>query len=282
MVAAVLVLLLAWLGGADGAAAAPRSPRAPAPAAPDIVSADLTPDGLDHYQFLFTRAQTRGAVGGSTVAVSASAANRGGNLRTVWWMDGPTPSVDQESCVTWSEHSGPIVQAGVALRVRRIGDHTQAITVTNNIMWGARNGWNVHLWNGSEGELIGQVVLSHSFGTSTFTHPPLPWRLCARVVGTTLEFKAWSLEAHPAEPAWSDPGFGTSFRLPRGWTYPGQAGWYVGHLRPGDSTVYRSLRSGAMRVGSLDRLSISTHTVADALKRGAAESLMRGLQSAVV
>jgi hypothetical protein len=37
-----------------------------------------------------------------------------------------------------------------------------------------------------------------------------------------------------------------------------------------------------MRVGSLDRVSIVTHTVADRLKRQAAATLVVGLQSAAV
>jgi hypothetical protein len=280
---ACLVTLLTCSGARADAYTGTSGMRSSGQDRPDVVSADLTPDGFDRYEFIHTESEPRTGDDRSNVAVSARTANQHGNLRTVWWMDGQRPTVDQESCVTWSEYSGPIVQAGVALRVRKVGDHTQAITVTNNIMWGARNGWNLHLWNGgTHGDLIGQAVLSHSFGTSTFNQPPLPWRLCARVVGTTLEFKAWSLATNPVEPDWSDPGFGTSFGLPKGWVYPGQAGWYVGHLRPGDSTVFRSLRSGVMRVGSLDRVSIVTHTVADRLKRQAAATLVVGLQSAAV
>jgi len=254
-----------------------------AAAPPTIVSADLTPDGFDRYQFGVLPAPDAGADRGPTVTLTSTRSNRGANLRTVWWLDGARPTVDQESCVTWTEHSGPIVQAGVALRVRRVDDHTQAITVTNNIMWGARNGWNVHLWNGGgRGELIGQSVLSYSFGSSPLAVPPLPWRLCARVVGTTLEFKAWSLALHPGEPAWSDPGFGTSFFLPRGWIYPGQGGWYAGHLQPGDTTVFGALRSAPLHVGSIAQIAIATHTVADHIKRQVAASLVVGVQPVAV
>lgn len=271
---------------AVGAAAEPgaQTPE-PAERSRTVVSADLTTDGFDHYRFAYaddTGPDAGPAEGGGTVLVTTPSTNNGGNLRSVWWFEGERPTVDEESCATWSEYSGPIVQAGVALRVRRVGSYTQAITVTNNIMWGARNGWNVHLWKGgTHGELIGQAVLSHSFGSSVFTQPPLPWRLCARVVGTTLQFKAWSLATHAEEPAWTDPGFGTSFVLPRGWVYPGYAGWYVGHLRPGDAAGYRSLRSGPLRVGALDRLAVASHTLADDLQRRVAGALARVLEPIV-
>ncbi len=251
------------------------------PGASTVTAADLTPEGSDRFRFELEPAPEGVGGPGPTVSVSAPADNLGGNLRTAWWLDGSQPSVDQESCVTWSEFSGDAVQAGVALRVRQVAGRTQAITVTNNVMWGARNGWNVHLWNGGrQGELIGQVSLTHSFGATVFQQPPLPWRLCARVVGISLEFKAWSLTAHSTEPRWSDPGFGSSFMLPRGWHYPGHAGWYVGHLRPGDSTAYRSLRSSPMQMRSMQKLSISTRTVADELKHAVADRLSRTVRAA--
>ena len=263
-------------GGPVGATGSPGEAVA-------VVSLDLTPDGQDSYGYRHSEGADLEADDGATVAVSASPSNVGANLRSAWWTEGQLPAVDQESCVTWSEYSGPIVQAGVALRVRHVGDRTQAITVTNNIMWGARNGWNVHLWNGeARSSLIGQVVLSHSFGSNAAAPPPLPWRLCARVVGTTLEFKAWSLVVQPVEPEWSDPGYGTSFRLPRGWVYPGYGGWYVGHLRPGDSTVYRSLKSTPIRLSALDRLSISVQTRSDGLQRRAAADLASAVQPPAV
>lgn len=295
VVGSVLVWSTAPLTGSVGAVTAQR----PTPRTHTVVSADLTVDGFDHYRFdhttgpVATPAGTGGTGGGRTggapiesdrgehVTVTAPPTNRGANLRAVWWFDDERAAVDHESCATWSEYSGPIVQAGVALRVRRVGGHTQAITVTNNIMWGARNGWNVHLWNdGKPGQLIGQAVLSHSFGPHD-APPPLPWRLCARVVGSSLQFKAWSLATHPSEPRWHDPGFGTSFALPRGWVYRGHAGWYAGHLQRGDTTGYRSLHSTALDIGSLDRVALTTHTVTDGLQRRVAARLIGVLRPAV-
>lgn len=273
-----------WVGrspvGAGTAEGVAAPARRRAPAATTVRSADLTPDGSDRFRFELEPTTEGGGGGetGPTVSISAPAENRGGNLRTAWWLDGSTPTVDHESCVTWSEFSGDVVQAGVALRIRKVGDSTQAITVTNNVMWAARNGWNIHLWNDGQRELIGQVMLNHAFGNTVFDRPPLPWRLCARVAGTALEFKAWSLTAHPEEPSWTDPGFGSSFHLPRGWHYPGHAGWYVGHLRPGDSTAYRSLSTSLMEVGSIGRLSVMSRTAADGVKRAVAAILTRTLR----
>lgn len=277
---AVLALPSPTAGGAEPASTAPVA------AVPEQVrSAALTSDGTDRYDYrhvpgpapadLVAPDASRDLLG--TVAVAAPPGNRGVNLRAVWWFDGADASVDGVSCVTWAEYSGPIVQAGVALRVREVSGRTQAVTVTNNIMWGARNSWNVHLWNGGPtGELIGQSVLRRPFGESLVDQPPLPWRLCARVVGSVLQFKAWSLATQPTEPDWTDPGFGTSFTLPRGWVYPGRSGWYAGHLRGGDATSFRALRSERLRMGALDRLAVHGQASADAILRNAVRAFVRG------
>ena len=167
----------------------------------------------------------------------------------------------------------------MALRVRSAPGGAQAITVTNNIMWGARNGWNVHLWSGARGDLIGQIVLTHSFGPTVYQTPPLPWRLCARVVGPTLQFKAWSLAIDPTEPEWTDPGYGAGFVLPPEWVYPGRAGWYVGHLVSGDQAGYRSLQAHGLQVSVAERASASTQTSAQEVMRSVAAGLEQVLRA---
>lgn len=273
-------------------AAAPPSPRTAArPAAsargasdrsatPRLVTVNLTPDGDDRYEYALRSTPTPRSGAAPDLVVSAPASNLGVNLRSVGWFDEGTSTVDAESCVTWTEFSGPIAQAGVALRVRSAPGGAQAITVTNNIMWGARNGWNVHLWSGAQGRLIGQIVLTHSFGPTVYQTPPLPWRLCARVVGPALQFKAWSLALEDDEPEWTDPGYGASFALPAEWVYPGRAGWYVGHLVRGDQAGYRSLRTEPLDASVGERASSSSQASAQEVMRSVAASLEQSLRPA--
>lgn len=287
---------IGWAAGASESPARPATPvparSAPGPASPArsvaarpatprLVTAALTPDGADRYEYALRPASAPRSDAATDLVVTAPATNLGVNLRSVGWFDDGTPAVDAESCVTWSEFSGPIAQAGVALRVRSAPGGAQAITVTNNIMWGARNGWNVHLWSGSQGQLIGQIVLTHSFGPTVYQTPPLPWRLCARVVGPALQFKAWSLALEDDEPEWTDPGYGASFALPAEWVYPGRAGWYVGHLVRGDQAGYRSLRAESLDASVGERASSSSQASAQEVMRSVAASLEQVLRPVV-
>jgi hypothetical protein len=282
-------------GPAPGSSGVAEAAPAPAPAvgparsratAPRLVTTDLTPDGLDRYQYTLRPVPAdpgpstdRNPGGTADLVVTAPATNQGVNLRSVGWFDEGTLGVDAESCVTWTEYSGPIAQAGVALRVRSAPGGAQAITVTNNIMWGARNGWNVHLWSGSHGEVIGQIVLTHSFGPVQ-QMPPLPWRLCARVVGPALQFKAWSLALRTTEPEWTDPGYGASFALPPAWVYPGRAGWYVGHLVRGDQAGFQALEAQPLHASVGERASASSQASAQEVMRSVASGLEQALRPA--
>jgi hypothetical protein len=217
---------------------------AEAAASPHLVTANLTADGADRYEYVLQQSSRSGRRGGQAgtgldLVVTAPASNQGVNLREVGWFD----------------------------------DESPAITVTNNIFFGARNGWNVHLWSGSRGEVIGQVVLSHSFGPTVFQTPPLPWRLCARTVGRVVQFKAWSMVLQPDEPAWADPGFGASFVVPDEWVYAGRAGWYVGHLVGGDQSDYRQLDAEALEPALGERVAVTSQASAQELVRSVAATL---------
>ena len=122
-------------------------------------------------------------------------------------------------------------------------------------------------------------MLSNSFGPTVYQTPPLPWRLCARVVGPTLQFKAWSLAIDPTEPEWTDPGYGAGFVLPPEWVYPGRAGWYVGHLVSGDQAGYRSLQAHGLQVSVAERASASTQTSAQEVMRSVAAGLEQVLRA---
>lgn len=191
----------------------------------------LTPEGSDRFLVR--------PVGPDTV-VQAAPTNRGGNTRVVWVSPTSQVGVDQQVCATWDSWSG-LAQPGLALRVRGDGPRVRAVTVTGNIVWGARFGFNVHQWDTAIRSKSGMPVvyaggadLSHTFGPANGL-VALPWHICARVQGRMLDFKVWP--SPRAEPRWGDTRYGRRFQLAVSATYAGRAGWYAGHLRPGDKLV---------------------------------------------
>jgi hypothetical protein len=191
----------------------------------------LTSDGPDDYRFVSAPAN---------MAV-ASLDHSGGNRRDAFWPADNPVVTDDESCAIWGEQTGPLVQQGAALRIAQDGSRVRAITVTKNVFYGATWIFNFHLWDTAQAEpftIIGATNLEGTlvhFGVVT----PLPWKFCARAIDAKVEFKVWPL-AEP-EPAWGDPTHGGSVGLPADWVYPGRAGWFVGHLDPGDTTVFTDL-----------------------------------------
>jgi len=163
--------------------------------------------------------------------------------------------------VTWSDEQGSLVQEGVALRIvpAENGD-VRAITVTKNVRLGLFFIFNVHVWD-STAETpftqVGGANLEDVFLTESGL-APLPWRLCARVIGTKLDFKAWPIAA--PEPAWNDGRYGASLTLPEGWNAPGYAGWYVGHLESGGSVRYSDMGTWKYVVADPTTTSSSTST----------------------
>ena len=161
------------------------------------------------------------------------------DLREVFWYSDATPALNSESCATWTAADGAIVQQGAALRIAERGGVQQAITVTRNIYGKATWVFNVHLWVGSQFTLIGQFNLAPAFRLTSTEARPLPWRLCARAIGSMVEFKVWLL-GHP-EPQWGDTTHGGAVILPAGWEYAGVSGWYAGHLYTDDLASFRDL-----------------------------------------
>jgi hypothetical protein len=256
MVTLVVLALVATLAARPAAAG---GGRADGPSLPRSLRAvELTPDFHDRYRF---------AAGAGRVRVAAPSANVGGNLRMAFWDRTARASVDQQSCVTWTSFGGAAAQGGVALRVRGSGRDIQALTVTNNIWFGARNGWNVHLWQLAFATFrtLGQVRLTGSFGKVPFQQPPLPWRICARVVGRSFEFKAWSLAREHREPAWGDPEHGATYLLPPGWDRAGRPGAYVGHLHHGEATTFEDLDTRPIRPAGGDLTGLRVRALASSL-----------------
>lgn len=226
--AAVLVLLVAVAAGvvrtriSDGAE--DWRPR----------SAVLTPDGKDIYVAKTAPAAMR---------ITAPATNTDGNLRVIYHREGVAPATDGESCANWTDDQGIDAQQGVALRIRADGQgNTQAITVTKNIFGASVWEFNVHLWISGR-TLVENPVAKFNLYSSLIPPEgglyPLPWRMCARALGTAVDVKVWPTSR--PEPAWDDPRSSGSVTVPRDWVYPGSAGWYIGHLQPGHHATFTKL-----------------------------------------
>lgn len=216
----------------------------PASAAEDpvdrLTTAVVTPDGEDRYQLRSN---------GSTLIVAAPGTNRASNLRVVGGARNASFAVDQRSCLTWEGPPSGTTQPGLALRIRNGSGGTQAITVSNNIWMASRNALNVHLVDsgkppGEELTFAGSVALPLALGPEPAWGAPLPWRLCARVEGRTVEVAAWPLSTTKTGTPWGDVTYSGTVVVPEEWVYAGQAGWYAGHLAPGEVTRYRDLHTG--------------------------------------
>lgn len=191
----------------------------------------LTPDGYDAYGFV---AQ------GAAMSVAALDPNTGGNLRDVFWPTNGPPVPDSMTCATWTGQNGDLVQQGAALRIRTEPGRVRAVTVTKNIFYGATWIFNFHTWDTNRSrafEQFGQVTLD------AMKNRPLPWRFCTRLIGSRMDFKVWP--SGVAEPAWGSNTYGASDTLPSGWTSPGKAGWYIGHIPPDGSARFDQLGAWA-------------------------------------
>ena len=209
----------------------------PAADAPPVVvrAAILTPDGTDGYSF-------DGAA--SAVTVSAPLQNQRGNLRTVFWKSDAAIERDATTCATWASESSDLLQQGAALRISpRPDGSVRAITLTKNVYPYGSWIFNTHVWDSATGRMQGVASISLQSALSIPGAPPvmqpLPWRVCARVEGSTLRFKAWRLAER--EPAWGDRRYGGTVTLPRSAPTSGYTGWYAGHLHPGMTATYTDL-----------------------------------------
>lgn len=178
------------------------------------------------------------------------------NVREVFWYADSKYAADQESCMTWNTvaavPSTGLMQPGVALRISPVtadNKGIEAITVTQNIYFGAIWLFNVHVWNSLDRAhpftQIGQFDLSGTVGTLLHggvfdpSMVPAPWHVCARTRGSVFSFMVWT-GTNP-QPSWSDPARVQSVALPPGWDHPGYAGGYIGHLYPGQAAAFSAV-----------------------------------------
>lgn len=176
-----------------------------------------------------------------------------GNVREVFWHSDSRYEADQQVCATWNTvaavPSTGLLQPGLALRIAPVtteGAGIRAVTVTQNVYYGAIWLFNVHVWNTLDptrpftqvaqfdlSPVVGSLLHGGSFRPSMV---PAPWKVCARARGRTFSFKVWT--GTGAEPSWNDPVRVRSVVLPPDWNRPGYAGGYIGHLHPGQAAAF--------------------------------------------
>lgn len=158
-------------------------------------------------------------------------------------VDAPA-SLDHQSCAT-VQHSGRIVQEGVALRMREDGDRRRGITVMKNIWAGSTWVYNVHVWDSTiPGDLPASLLASFDMGGVVAADLSAPRRLCARVVGAELTFKVWLADG--AEPGWDDAVHTRRITLRNDYVFQGRPGLYAGHLQAGDWAVFTEHTTGVV------------------------------------
>lgn len=194
----------------------------------------LTPQGTA-YSYRFD---------GRRLAVRAARGTREPNRRELLVAGGTPSRRDQTSCATWSRKSNRFAQPGLAVRVQDRRGRVRAITLTQNIIFGYRDHLNVVTWDtsrrGDPWRMVAQFDLSDVFIKRDGRLRPLPWRACLRAEGRRVSFLAWPV-GRVEPPSWNDPSAVHRARLPRGWAYRGRPGWYVGHVPPRGTMVYRNL-----------------------------------------
>lgn len=191
-------------------------------------TAKLTPDGTDAY--------TSGSTATGMIT-TAPAGNAHANLRMVGFKKASPSSLNQETCATWVEGTAGSSQPGVALRIAATPTRVRAITVTNNILFGVRWIFNIHLGDSAAKE---NMVIVGSKAVD-WTTAPLPWRFCARAIGQQVTMKIWPVSDPAVVPNWDDPTYTATATVPAEWVYQGRPGWFVGHLAAGQRLVYTDL-----------------------------------------
>lgn len=185
-------------------------------------TAMVTRDGNDTYTT---------TISGDVIRTVAASGNVDSNSRLFIWPQGVARVTDSESCATWTRTGASLVQQGAVFRVTRDGARVRAVTITQNIFFGAYWTFNVHTWDtartGSPFRLEGQIDLRR-----WAEGRPLPWRVCGRVLGNLVQVKVWS--PGEGEPEWDRPAQSGTVVLPDGWYQAGQTGWYAGHLAAGE------------------------------------------------
>lgn len=223
----------------DGVAAEPidamvATPTFDSTAGGAIAGTVLTPDGKDTYVL---RRTSTGEL------ITSAPTNTSSNLREVLTPTGPAPTENGESCATWTAQTGANTQLGAAFRVRTSASgRVQAVTITQNIWYGARWIFNVHVWDTTKSPpmaLAGSVDL----GQNGNLVPKVPLRFCARLIDDQAWFKLWATSE--PEPTWTDPSRSGTVPVPVSGRGAGASGWFVGHLPASNSARFDDMTTGS-------------------------------------
>lgn len=199
-------------------------------------SAVLTTDGVDNYMF---------STSPDHMTVAALGTNTRADLRTVFYPTDVPTQTNAQSCATWTDGTWAETQQGAALRISTDwAGNTRAITVTKNVFGGFVWVFNIHLWISGPTrtqDLIAQFNLKDGVIAPNGALKPFPWRMCARAIGPTIDFKVWPTTE--PEPVWGNPAYGGSATVPDAWVYAGHTGWYAAHLSAGNQANFTDLAS---------------------------------------
>lgn len=232
----------------------------------ELVAQVVTPDGSDQpYIIQEWNDDSANPVPRNDydVKFTAPSTNTGGNTREFVWPASTPDVMDSQTCAVWPSQSEGFVQQGAALRIANTYNSegqvasTKGITVTKNIWFAASWVFNVHVWDTSVPAhpytMIGQFDMSEVLGKMYHDEDgsllsnlkPFPWRLCAQAIGDQFTFKVWT---NPwRTPDWDDAKHARSVTIPDEWIMPGKTGWYIGHIRPGQTAEYQNLHTHALR-----------------------------------
>lgn len=189
-----------------------------------------------------------------------------GNIREVFWNTADPYGADQQTCTTWGttalsayfdDPQKRPLQPGLAMRIAPTtdGSGVRAITVTENVWYGAVWIFNVHVWDSTSDQPFTQLagfdlrdivgwMYVQSDGTQHSTVKPPPWHVCARTQADQFSFKVWTQDT--PEPAWTDPTHVFTVTLPDGWDYPGYSGNYIGHMHAGQWATFSGFTTGPL------------------------------------
>jgi hypothetical protein len=165
--------------------------------------------------------------------------NAGSNEREFFYDQSSPVEADSTVCATFAD-GHDIDQQGIVLRLNWNSSGVTGITVSRNIFSNVFNVFNFHAWDtgadpSAPFSLFGDATVTNL--SAIFVRYPI--RMCAQIVGNTVEFVEWT-PGQP-EPAWGSVAQGGSATIPADAPATGKGGYFISHLVPGTSTTFEGL-----------------------------------------
>jgi hypothetical protein len=150
---------------------------------------------------------------------------------------------NEESCSTWATSPALTQQGNILHLTQDANGVVHGIAVVDNIWANGRWVFNINAITGNASTPIVPIQngydLSAVVGGESGPYTALPWHECARTFAGQVQFVVWT-GSNP-EPAYGTPGASGSVAIPPGYTQPGQAGWWVGHVAAGSTANFSAL-----------------------------------------